>query len=83
LEFFRHLLSFLSRLVKFSRHERPCGSLPAFARGDITPTIPPVTGWPSLFPPSFTRYLIGAPCGCLPRAEDIGLTVFHIENQVG
>src|SRR6266852_2626231 len=28
---YRHLLSFLGRLVKYSRHERPCGSLPAFA----------------------------------------------------
>src|SRR5438876_3495403 len=66
LRVFRHLLSFLSRLVKCSRHDRPRGSLPAFACDDVATTIPSITEGPSLFPPSFTRSLIGAPCGCLP-----------------
>jgi len=48
----------------------------------LTP-IHPITGWPSLFPRSFTRYLIGSPCGCLPLLEDVGLTVFCRDNQVG
>src|ERR1700693_96565 len=83
LRFFRHLPSFLRRLVKFSRHERPRGSLPAFACGNVATTIPSITVGPSLFPRSFTRSLIGAPCGCLPQTEEIGLTVFHIDNRVG
>src|SRR6266516_1230393 len=83
LGFFCHLLSFLCRLVKCSRHERPGGSLPTFACGDIATTIPPITGGPSLFPPSFTRYLIGVPCDYLPRTEDSGLTMFHIDNRLG
>src|SRR2546421_13122048 len=82
-QLFRHLLSFLCRLVKFSRHERPRGSLLAFTRGDVSTPIPPITGWPSLFPQSFTRYLIGSPCGCLPLLEDIGLTMFCIDNRMG
>src|SRR5258708_31504860 len=83
LRFFRHLLSFLSRSVKCSRHERPRGSLPAFACGAVATTIPPITGGPSLFPHSFTRSLIGVPCDCLPRTEESGLTMFHIDNRMG
>ena len=45
--------------------------------------IPAITAGPLLFPRSFTLYLISAPYGCLPRTEDIGLTVFRIENRVG
>jgi hypothetical protein len=48
----------------------------------VTP-IHPITGWHSLFPRSFTRYLISSPCGCLPLLEDVGLTVFCKDNQVG
>ncbi len=62
----RHLLFLLSRFLKCFRHERPGGSLLAFAWDDVTIPIPPIAEGHSLFPPSFTRYPIGSPCGCLP-----------------
>lgn len=37
----------------------------------------------SLSPLSFTRYLVGVPCGCLPRTEDVGFTVFRMGNGMG
>src|SRR5713226_851892 len=55
--------SSLSRLVKGSRHERPCGSLPAFAWGDVAAPILSITEGRSLSPHSFTRCPIDAPCG--------------------
>src|SRR5260370_39563915 len=73
---------FLCRLVKGSRDERPRGSLPAFAGGDVATSIRSITERLSLFPLSFTRYLIGSPYSSLPRAEDIGLTVFRISNRM-
>ena len=69
----------LGWFVKFSRDERPGGSLPAFTGSDVasrlgsrplltgsTP-IPPITGRLSLSPPSHTRRPISAPCGSLSR----------------
>src|SRR5215510_529736 len=38
--FCRHLLCLLSRLVRCSRDERPDGSLPAFAWGDVADAQP-------------------------------------------
>src|SRR5260370_28287385 len=73
---------FLCRLVKGSRGERPSGSLPAFARGNVATSIRSITEWLSLFPLSFTRSLIGPPYGSLPRAEEIGLTVFRTSNRM-
>jgi hypothetical protein len=35
------------------------------------------------FPHSFTHCPFGVPYGCLPRSEDIGLTVFRANNQMG
>ena len=61
-----HLLCLLSRFLKLSRDERPEGSRPAFAWGDVavcsTP-IRPITGRHSLAPSSFTRRSIGSPYG--------------------
>ena len=37
--FCRHLRSFIRRFVKFSRHERPCGSRPAFAWDHVAPAV--------------------------------------------
>ncbi len=37
----------------------------------------------SLSPLSFARYLVGVPCGCLPRTEDIGFIVFRKGNRNG
>ena len=63
----RHLLFLLGRFLKCSRHERPGGSLPAFARDDLSIPIPSVTEGRLLFPPSATRCPIGSPYGCLPK----------------
>jgi hypothetical protein len=57
------LLCPLRRLAVGSRPSTPEGSRLAFARGDVATPIRPVTGRPSLPPPSFTRSLIGSPCG--------------------
>ena len=46
-------------------------------------SIRSITEQHSLFPLSFTRYLVGVPCGCLPRTEDSGLTVFCTGNRDG
>src|SRR5205823_8620953 len=46
----RHLQHLLYRFLYGSRAETPQGSLRAFAPGDVTTRIRPVTGRPSLFP---------------------------------
>ena len=46
--------------------------------------IHPITGWPSLAPHSFTRILIGFPCGLLSQSrEEYGLTTFRRCNTDG
>ena len=73
----RHLHSSLQQFIKFSRDERPGGSVPAFAWSDVacrlgsrpsssgaTPILP-ITGKLLLFPPSHTRRPIRVPCGSL------------------
>src|SRR5260370_39094353 len=71
----RHLLCLLNRFAKFSRDERPDGSLLAFARGDVTslssPSIPPIAGWHSLFPSSSTRMSLGASCKVPTLSGDV------------
>jgi hypothetical protein len=52
-----------SRLAVGSRPSTPGGSWLAFARGDLATPIRPVTGRPSLPPPSLTRRPIDPPCG--------------------
>jgi hypothetical protein len=53
------------RLIKFSRHECPYGSQLAFASGNISVGIVPITGKPSPFPHSYTRSALSVPC-CSP-----------------
>lgn len=72
-----HLLSLLSRFGKFSRDERPRGSLPAFAWDAVRKTglpsipIPPITGGPSLFPHSCARQPTSLPYGS-PSSYEAG-----------
>jgi len=71
-----------------SRDERPGGSLPAFAWGDVarmggaTP-IRSLTERPSLSPPSFTRCPVSVPYGSLSQWESNGLTTFRSCTCVG
>ena len=57
------LLCLPSQLAVGSHPPTPGGSQLAFARGDVSTPIRPVTGRPSLPPSSFTRRPIGSPCG--------------------
>ena len=52
-----------SRLAVGPHPPTPGGSQLAFARGDVATPIRPITGRPSLPPPSFTRRPVGSPCG--------------------
>lgn len=58
-----HLLSSVKRLFKLSRHERPSGSLLAFAPDDVSIRILSITERPSLFPHSFIRSTNNVPRG--------------------
>jgi hypothetical protein len=83
----RHLPCLLSRFAKLSRDERPEGSQPAFAWGNValgsTP-IRSITDLPSLAPSSFTRSPHSGPCGPpAPGGQGYGLTVFHADNKKG
>src|SRR6266516_2809132 len=63
-----HLLCLLCLLIKFSRQERPNGSLPAFAWDTVVCRPHPYPlhyEWPSLSPFSSARNPIGRPCGWL------------------
>jgi hypothetical protein len=80
----RHLHHFLCRFFKGSRDDRPEGSLPAFASGDVAPRVHPITGWRSLFPSSSTPTAIGLPCGVPTSPEEqYGLTVFRWYDRDG
>jgi len=84
--FRRHLLFPLSRFARFSREERPEGSLPAFAWSDFVKGSTPIhsiTEWHSLSPSSFTRTAIDLPCGLSSQRERYGLTVFRLFARVG
>ena len=58
-----YLLCPPSRLAAGSRPPTPGGSQLAFARGDVSTPIRPITGRRSLPPPSSTRRPVGSPCG--------------------
>lgn len=61
--------------------ERPPGSQPAFAWGDIAlGSIPvhPITERPSLFPGSYTRFPIGSPCSLLSGLSTGGKRAYHV-----
>jgi hypothetical protein len=66
----------LRRLADRSRPSTPEGSRPAFARGDVSTPIRPITGRPSLAPSSSTRSPIGRPCD-LPTPRG-GLRAYHV-----
>src|SRR4051812_17053104 len=68
-----------SRLAVGSRPPTPEGSQPAFARGDVSTPIRPVTGRPSLPPSSFTRRPVGSPCGRPTLAG--GRRAYHVASQ--
>ena len=68
-----------SRLAVGSRPPTPGGSRLAFARGDLATPIRPITGRPSLPPPSFTRRPIGSPCGWPTLAG--GRRAYHVASQ--
>src|SRR3954454_4895937 len=67
------------RLAVGSRPPTPEGSQPAFARGDISTPIRPVTGRPSLPPSSFTRRPVGSPYGRPTLAG--GRRAYHVASQ--
>src|SRR4029078_6284274 len=62
-----------------SRPPTPEGSQPAFARGNVSTPIRPVTGRPSLPPPSFTRRPVGLPYGWPTLAG--GRRAYHVASQ--
>src|SRR5262252_8267019 len=68
-----------SRLAVGSRPPTPEGSQLAFARGDLTTPIRPVTDRLSLPPSSFTRRPIGSPCGGPTLAG--GRRAYHVASQ--
>ena len=80
-DFCRHLLASLKWFARFSRDERPEGSQPAFAWGDLARRLNPYpTDYRAafassliLYPPSRRRPLAAG----LPRREDDGFTTFH------
>jgi hypothetical protein len=73
------LLCPLSRLTVGSHPPTPGGSQLAFARDDVSTPIRPVTGRPSLPPPSFTRRPVGSPCGWPTLAG--GRRAYHVASQ--
>jgi len=76
---YRHLLSFIKLLARFSRNETPVGSQHPFGLG-MDP-IYPITREPALSPTSFTRGPIGGPHGSLSLWESSGLTTFRMNTQ--
>src|SRR5215471_2660732 len=81
-----HLLFPLSRFARFSREERPEGSLPAFAWSNVAKGSTPIhsiTERHSLFPSSSTRTAIDLPYGLSSQRERYGFTVFRLSARVG
>jgi hypothetical protein len=68
-----------SRSAVGSRPPTPGGSRLAFARGDVSTPIRPITGRPSLPPSSSTRRPIGSPCGWPTLAG--GRRAYHVASQ--
>jgi hypothetical protein len=79
-----HLQHLLGRFFGCFRAETPEGSQPAFASGDLSTRVRPITGRHSLFPSSSTRTALGRPCGSpTPVGERYGLTVFRWKDRIG
>ena len=55
------------------------GKSARFARGDLATPIRPITGRPSLPPPSFTRRPVGSPCGWPTLAG--GRRAYHVASR--
>src|SRR6202040_4481194 len=68
---------------KLSGEERPWGSLPAFASGDVATHIPSITVGHSLFPRSCARTAMGRPRSLLSRRERYGVSTFRLWKYVG
>jgi hypothetical protein len=68
-----------SRLAAGSRPPTPGGSRLAFARGHVATPIRPITGRPSLPPPSSTRRPIGLPYGWPTLAG--GRRAYHVASR--
>ena len=81
----RHLQHLLYRFLRRSRAETPQGSLRAFAPGDVTTRIRPMTGRPSLFPTPIPAPPLVGLAAFLPflRKERYGLTTFHKVDKDG
>src|SRR5262249_2098533 len=73
------LLCLPNRFTVDSCPPTPQGSPPASAGGDVPPPIRPVTGRPSLPPPSVTRRPVGSPCGRPTLAG--GRRAYHVASQ--
>src|SRR3954464_6227964 len=67
------------RLAVGSRPPTPEGSQLAFTRGDLATPIRPVTGRPSLPPPSFTRRPVASPRGGPTLAG--GRRAYHVASR--
>ena len=64
-----------------SRDVRRGGRQLSFEPGNVSPGIRPITGRPSLLPPSCARTSVGRPCGCLAHkdhGQTYGVAVFHV-----
>ena len=81
----RHLQHLLYRFLRGSRTETPQGSQLAFAPGNITTRIRPITGRHSLFPTPLPASPLVGLATSLPsfRKERYGLTTFHKVDKDG
>jgi hypothetical protein len=81
----RHLQHLLCRFLHGSRVETPQGSQPAFASGNVTTRIRPITGRHSLFPTPLPASPLVGLAASLPsfRKERYGFTTFHKVDKNG
>ena len=81
-----HLPCLLDRLVKFSRDERPEGSQPAFAWGDVAEAQPlsaPLQSGVRLLPPPLPALRWARLAACFPDWAQDGLTTFRMHARMG
>jgi len=78
-----HLLCLLNPLVRCSRDERPDGSLPAFAWGDVAEAQPlsrPLQAGVRFVRPPVPAALSAGLAACFPSWERYGLTKFRLHH---
>src|SRR3972149_6183342 len=82
-----HLRRPLCRFARLSRDERPKGSLPAFAWGDVAPRLNP---YPPCYRAAFAFSLFLYPHRCrrtlrlaYPEGRRYGLTTFRFKERTG